>query len=65
MRKYQASSIKHHWEKLQAPTSNIQTNSNLQAPITSLLKAFEIWCLALVWMLVLGGWCFRNSEGLR
>jgi arabinogalactan endo-1,4-beta-galactosidase len=46
-------------EKLQASTSKLQRNSNIQAPTTArhLLGA---WSLMLLWSLVLGGWSFSS-----
>src|SRR5450756_75767 len=50
-------------QKLQAPTSKLQRNTNIQHP-KSLSRAFGAWSLALLWCLVLGCWSFpaRASE---
>lgn len=46
---------------IQAPTSNLQRNTTLQAP--SLVPQHEAWNLEVLWRLVLGAWCFNH--GLR
>ncbi|MSU57749.1 MAG: 6-bladed beta-propeller [Pedosphaera sp.] len=40
--------------KLQPPSSRETSSSNFQTPLGA-------WCLALLWMLVLGAWCFCSG----
>jgi hypothetical protein len=42
------------------PSSNIQAPEKLQAPSTkaAVRRAFEVWCLVLLWSLELGAWSF-------
>jgi lysophospholipase L1-like esterase len=49
--------------KLQAPTSKLQRNSNYQVSKLA-RRRFEVWSLKFLWMLVLGAWCFSATAQL-